>query len=323
MGGVDASLGATSQIGSRPHARPTDMRLCSQPFGTRSHAPPNRLGATRSKHDATIQEKQPLTEPSADPAPPEISASRPTRAWLWLLRKALSAPGARVDRDAFLRGALSKRVPPELVEAAIAHGPARAGVATAVIKAAARSSILHHKVGVTAASAVASIPGGFAMAATLPLDQAQFFGHVTTVVQKLAYLHGWGELLADGEDIDDETVLAINLFIGAMLGATEATKALAALGEALGRQAAKRIPRMPLTRFGLYRVAVKIARWLGVSLTKKVVADAAAKAIPFVGAGISGALTWITFQKMSARLEAHLETLYPHTGHLSPTEAAK
>ena len=44
------------------------------------------------------------------------------RVWLKVLRKALKVPGARVDRDAYLRRELSKRVGPELAERAVRHG---------------------------------------------------------------------------------------------------------------------------------------------------------------------------------------------------------
>lgn len=237
--------------------------------------------------------------------------------WLSVLRTALAMPGVRVDRRAYLTRELSKRVPANLVLQSLDFGPAKAGVSHDVIRSIASSAISQHRLGVTGVSVATGLPGGWWMAATIPTDLAQYFWHVSTIAQKLAYLHGWPELLHEGEDIDDETLMIFTIFVGAMYGTSLASKALEGLGKTVGKQVATRLPKVALTKFGFYKLAKEIAKWLGVKLTKEKFSRFLSKAVPIIGGAISGSITWVAFSKMSVRLQRHLEMLEPHT--LTPT----
>ena len=57
----------------------------------------------------------------------------------------------------------------------------------------------------TALSAIAGIPGGFALLATVPADTAQYLGHMLRVAQKLAYLYRWPDLFEEDDEPDDAT----------------------------------------------------------------------------------------------------------------------
>ena len=57
----------------------------------------------------------------------------------------------------------------------------------------------------TALSAIAGIPGGFALLATVPADTAQYLGHMLRVAQKLAYLYSWPDLFEEDDEPDDAT----------------------------------------------------------------------------------------------------------------------
>ena len=52
------------------------------------------------------------------------------------------------------------------------------------------------------ASFVTGVPGGLAMAATIPADILQFFGMALKLAQELSYLYGAQDLWVDGK-IDD------------------------------------------------------------------------------------------------------------------------
>lgn len=227
--------------------------------------------------------------------------------WNKVLRSALLLPGVRVDRAAYLRKEFAKRVAPDVVEEAIRTTPMQAGVPLATVRAVATSSIKWHRSGVSAASFGAGLPGGWWMAATMPADVTQFFWHVSVVLQKLAYLHGWPEILVDGEEVDDETLHVFTMFIGAMSGAAAATAALEQLGGRLSKEVATRLPREALTKWALYGVAKDVAKWLGIKLTKETFARAVSKIVPIVGGLISGTITWFTFSAMSRRLATHLD----------------
>lgn len=53
----------------------------------------------------------------------------------------------------------------------------------------------------------------------------------------------------------------------------------------------------------------KVAGYMGANMTKKIFAGGVAKAIPVVGAVLSGGLTLGTFLPMSKKLQKHLASL--------------
>jgi hypothetical protein len=105
---------------------------------------------------------------------------------------------------------------------------------------------------VSATSAAVGLPGGWWLAGTLPTDLTQYFWHVIGLAQKLAYLHGWPELLEEGQEIEDETRLVLTMFIAVSLGIEGATGALNRLATAVGAETARRLRCAPLTKYALY-----------------------------------------------------------------------
>ena len=151
------------------------------------------------------------------------------------------------------------------------------------------------------------------MAGTLPADMTQFFWHISVILQKLAYLHGWPELFDEDGEPNDETIMILTIFVGVMFGVSAASKALTELSEKVAAQVMIRLPKEALTKWGIYSLAKKVAAWIGIKLTKESFAKAISKAIPIVSGFISGGITWISFSAMSRRLQKHLEELRPHT----------
>lgn len=233
--------------------------------------------------------------------------------WGRVVRASLSMPGAKVNRDSYLRKELSKYVSDDVVTKAVQTTPAKAGVPATVIKKISSSSIRFHKAGVTATSFATGIPGGWWVAGTIPADMTQFFWHISLVLQKLAYLHGWPELFDEDGEPTDETVMIVTIFIGVMFGASAASKALGELSEKVAAQVMVRLPKEALTKWGIYNLAKKVAAWIGIKLTKESFAKAISKSIPIISGFISGGITWISFSTMSSRLQNHLEQLRPHT----------
>lgn len=237
------------------------------------------------------------------------SADPGFRLWNKILGAALALPGARVNRAAYLRSELGAHLPLDKVEDAIASTPANAGVSKTIVRRCTASAIKWHRAGVSASSAALALPGGWAMAASVPTDLGQFFWHTIVVSQKLAYLHGWPELLPEGGEVDDETKLVLTLFAGVMLGAQGANEGLSKLATAVSGEVARRLPRAPLTKYALYKLAKQVAKWLGVSLTKKKFAEFIGRTVPVVGGVVAGTLTWVAFGGGARRLDEHLQGL--------------
>ena len=151
---------------------------------------------------------------------------------LKMLRAAMALPGARVDRTSFLRSQLRPHYTDEQVREAIEFNPAHTEMSIHQIEEIADSIIKSHVIRAAGISFAAGLPGGIAMAATIPADNVQFVWHAIVVAQKLAYLYGWPDLLEEGEP-DEETLLRMVLLIGVMLGAAEANRLLAEIAKTI------------------------------------------------------------------------------------------
>lgn len=208
------------------------------------------------------------------------------------------------------------------MQKAIDSTPAKAGIPGSSISSIPKSSMAWHRAGVGASSFTVGLPGGWWMAGTIPADLTQFFWHVTVILQKLAYLHGWPELFEEGTEPDDETLLRFTIFVGVMFGATTAAKFLGDPAERVGGQVLNRLPQQALSKWGIYNLAKQVAKWIGIRLTKQSFARVLAKAIPVVSGVISGTITWVLFTTMSRRLLKHLETLRPHCDSANPCMGA-
>ena len=227
-----------------------------------------------------------------------------------ILRSAIGLPGVRINRESFLRKELSKHHEDDIVNKAIATNPAQAGLSVKNLEHIAKACITFETRKVSAISAVAGLPGGFAMAATIPADTAQFFGHVIRVLQKLAYLYGWQDMFkGDAVEIDDETANELTLFIGVMFGVGAANAALSKVAALAALNVPKRLMQQALTKGTIYPIVKKIASAIGVKMTKAAFTKGVGKIIPVVGAVASGGITYALFKPMSLRLKKYLATL--------------
>ncbi|MEV5655356.1 MULTISPECIES: hypothetical protein [unclassified Streptomyces] len=225
-----------------------------------------------------------------------------------LLVGAAKLPGVRIDREAYLRTALRRHCSEEGIRRATEETPAAAGIPLDVLDRVANESIRYETAKVSALSAAAGVPGFIAMPATVPADLAQYVGHMLRIAQKLAYLYSWPDLFS-GEDVDDETKSVLTLFFGVMAGVQSANVAVGKVAEAMSKQVIKKLPQKALTKGVVYPVVKKVAGYLGAEMTKQTFAKSVSKAIPLVGAAVSGGLTYATFRPMAKRLKTHLSGL--------------
>ncbi len=227
-----------------------------------------------------------------------------------LLDAAAQLPAVRIDRAAYLRGALKRYCSEQQVEEAISGSPATAGIPLKVITAAANTSIKFETSRTAALSTIAGIPGGLFMIGTVPADMVQYFGHVLRIAQKLAYIYSWPDLFAkDSEALDEATESILTLFVGVMFGAQLAQAAVSKVSVMIAEQVVKKLPQQALTHGAIYPVVKKVAALLGTQMTKPLFAGGIAKAVPVVGAVFSGGITLATFLPMARRLQKHLASL--------------
>lgn len=226
-----------------------------------------------------------------------------------VLKESAGLPMVRIDRDGFLRTALSPHFDEDTVNKAIAFNPAYAGITTDEIKKIANSCINYETTKVTAISAAAGIPGGLAMIGTVPADLVQYFGHVLRIAQKLIYLYGWSELFDESGQMDDGTANLLTLFVGVMFGVNGAASAIVKISEAAAQKAAKSLAQKALTKGMIYPIVKKVATALGVKMTKDVFAKGVAKFIPIIGGVASGTVTYVTYKPMAKKLRNHLAEL--------------
>ncbi|MFJ4499198.1 hypothetical protein [Streptomyces sp. NPDC088864] len=226
-----------------------------------------------------------------------------------LLAAAAKLPGVRIDREAYLRTALRRHCSEEDIRRATEETPAAAGIPLDVLERVANESIRYETAKVSAISAATGLPGVLALPATVPADLAQYVGHMLRVSQKLAYLYSWPDLFSGEDDLDDETRSMLTLFFGVMAGTQVANDAVGKVAAAMAEHVAKQLPKKALTQGVVYPVVKKVAGYLGVEMTKQTFAKSASKAIPVVGAVVSGGFTFATFLPMSKRLKKHLSGL--------------
>lgn len=226
--------------------------------------------------------------------------------WNKVMGAALSMPGVKVDRDDFLKKELKNYCSPEQLNLAISSRPINV-VSKEIIDRIANACINSHTTKVTTISAVAGIPGGFAMAGTIPADMAQYYWHVFVLAQKLAYLYGFPDLRDENGNLTDTASDMLTLFVGVMMGASAANQAIKGLAKEFAKQVVKRLPQKALTKTIYYPIIKQIAKWIGVKLTKDTFAKGLGKVIPILGGLISGGLTLATFRPSAKRLQHKLQ----------------
>lgn len=232
-------------------------------------------------------------------------------------------PGVHITRDSFLKKELFKNHPQEVIDKAIATTPAQAGISAEEIDKIADEVISFERNCVSGISTALGMPGGWAMAATIPADIVQYYGYTLRAVQKLLYLYGFPEVDSDDEGImlDSQTVNQIILCLGVMNGVAGANNAVKGMAKALAVGVEKKLINAALTKGTFYPLVKSIAKWFGVRLTKEVFAGFFKKAIPVIGGIIGGGITFFSFKPCCDRLKDVLQdTMLSNPDHASSTE---
>ena len=239
--------------------------------------------------------------------------SAPEQRALEFLAKVVRVPGVRVNREEFLRQELRKlRMGDDAIVRAIDSNPLLAGVALTEIDRLAEEAISYETNKSAAISFVAGIPGGFAMLGTIPADLMQYYAHALRIMQKLAYLYGWGELLPEGRATDDDTLGVLAVFFGVMLGVGGASQSLTAFARVAAKTAYQNhATKRALMSITWYPVVKHSLRLIGINITKSTAAKGFSKIVPVIGGFVSSGLTFMALQSQSALLKEHLREIPP------------
>lgn len=224
--------------------------------------------------------------------------------WISFLNGILKMPGAKINRESFLRKTFSW-LSEEEIRMCISESPAKV-IPAADIEKAASSVINSHTAKVTTISTVSGIPGGFALLATIPADLANYYYHIVSVGQKLGYLYGFPDMVDDKGKLTPDGEIMLTAFIGVMNKvqmANELIKKIASeMAKRMSEETARRIAGNILSKQIVSQVVETIATKLGTKITSKTAGRGISKAIPIVSGIICGGITFATFRSQSKRL---------------------
>lgn len=222
-----------------------------------------------------------------------------------VISASVKIPGVKVDRKKFLSEQFASSQISN-IQKIVELGPIEAGVSQAEIEEIANKLIIKRTSQSSIASFVAGIPGGLAMAATIPADIAQFFGMALKLAQELSYLYGAQDLWVDGK-VDDEKVRSqLIMYCGVMFGVSGAVSGVRVLSTQIAKTTLKKLPQKALTKTFWYPIVKQVGKAIGIKVTKSTVAKGVSKAIPVLGGVISGGINFASMIPMAKRLNEAL-----------------
>ena len=223
-----------------------------------------------------------------------------------IISSAIQIPGVKVDRRKFLAETFASDEFP--LQDVIDLGPIEVGVSQDKLALLSHKLILKRTSQSSAASFVTGIPGGLAMAATIPADILQFFGMALRLAQELSYLYGAQDLWQNGHVDDEKVKNQLLLYCGVMFGVSGAVSGVRVLSTQIAKTTLKKLPQKALTKTFWYPIIKQIGKAVGIKVTKSTVAKGVSKAIPVIGGVISGGLNFASMMPMANRLQATLDS---------------
>ncbi len=223
-----------------------------------------------------------------------------------IITSAVQIPGVKVSRDKFLAETFATE--DVIIQDVLDFGPVEAKVSKEKLAAISNKLILKRTSQSSVASFAAGIPGGLAMAATIPADVLQFFGMSLRLAQELSYLYGAQDLWQDGQVDDEKVKNQLLLYCGVMFGVSGAVSGVRVLSTQIAKTTLKKLPQKALTKTFWYPIVKQIGKAIGVKVTKTTVAQGFSKAIPVIGGVISGSINFASMMPMANRLQKTLDS---------------
>ena len=222
---------------------------------------------------------------------------------LKVLNESLKLPFIKIDRSEFLIKTFGEQV--DDIQKLIDEGP-QVFFSKEELDESAKKVINSNVLQSSSFSFASGLPGGFAMAATIPADIAQFFGYSLKLAQEISYIYGYNNMWSDQGELTEDAKNTLILYLGVMLGVTSAGAAVRILSNKMALQALKKIPQKALTKTIYYPIIKKVMAIFGAKLTKDTFAKGVSKFIPLVGGAVSGTMNYISLKPMANRLKDEL-----------------
>ena len=234
--------------------------------------------------------------------------AKPEEVAMQVLEQVSKLPVVKVDRNQFLMDKFGKGLSQEEPGKLLADGPVNI-VSKDKLDKAAKACIMDNVLLSSGASVLAGLPGGIAMAVTIPADVAQYYAMALKLAQELGYIYGFQYLWSEKDKLTEEAQNTLLLYLGVMLGVSGTGALLRAGDMAIGKQALKSIPQKALTKTLYYPILKKVLKVFGISLTKGTFAKGVSKVLPVVSGVISGGITFATMKPMGENLQKELSKM--------------
>ena len=222
-----------------------------------------------------------------------------------ILEKAISLPGVKINRTAFLMEIY------QISAVDVSNENISDLVSLEQMDKAANKFITTNVTQSSATAFTLGLPGGFAMAATIPADILQSFAFSLRLAQQLAYIYGFEDLFTENDEMNSETRNTLIAFLGIMFAAAGSGTVLRAIAPNIGKYAARQVLKTPLTKTVWYPMLKKIANVVtSKTITKKGLSGIVSKAIPVVGGVVSAGINIATMIPMANRLKSELRKYY-------------
>lgn len=222
---------------------------------------------------------------------------------LKVINESLKLPFIKVDRPEFLMKTFGEQV--DDIQKLIDEGP-QVFFSKEELDEKAQKAINVTVLKSSSLSFASGLPGGFAMAATIPADIAQFYGYSLKLAQEISYIYGYNNIWNDQEELTEDAKNTLILYLGIMLGVSSSGAAVRILSNKMAVQAFKRIPQKALTKTVYYPIIKKVMAVFGTKLTKATFAKGISKVIPLIGGAVSGSMNYFSLKPMANRLKDEL-----------------
>ena len=220
-----------------------------------------------------------------------------------VLNESLKLPFIKVDRSDFLTKTFSNKIDdmPKLFK----EGP-QAFFSKEELDRIASNVINSNVLKSSSISFASGLPGGVAIAATIPADMAQFYGYSLKLAQEISYVYGYQNIWTNQDELTEDAKNTLILYLGIMFGVSSAGSTIRILSNKLALQALKQLPNKTLTKHLYFTILKKVLAIFGTKLTKATFAKGISKVIPVVGGVLSGSMNYLSLKPMANKLKDEL-----------------
>lgn len=220
-----------------------------------------------------------------------------------VLNESLKLPFIKVDRSDFLTKTFSNKIDdmPKLFK----EGP-QAFFSKEELDRIASNVINSNVLKSSSISFASGLPGGVAIAATIPADIAQFYGYSLKLAQEISYVYGYQNIWTNQDELTEDAKNTLILYLGIMFGVSSAGSTIRILSNKLALQALKQLPNKTLTKHLYFTILKKVLAIFGTKLTKATFAKGVSKVIPVVGGVLSGSMNYLSLKPMANKLKDEL-----------------